>query len=353
MPYRKLTIEDVAHEAGVSRATASRVLNNARGVSEDLRSRVNQVVAELGYRPNAAARALASGRRDVLDLVVVAYHMDAHMFGAHPYYSRVISGVLAALAGSDVQLRVNVAEWADAPELVDRIAQSTTAGAVLVNVSPALAARFHSRCRRVVSLGATAPQVPAVEPENSRGAYDAVAFLHRIGCRRIAAIHGPDCNTCAASRRAGHLEAIRELGLADIAVDGRFHREGGYAATTRLLAEHPDLDGIFAACDQMAAGAIQAITDAGRRVPGDIAVIGFDDSVVAACMSPPLTSMRLPVEEMAAAATRALLEGAAAPHWRQFFAIDLVVRDSTGPDAALLIPPARSLHRSSALAGRR
>ncbi|MEU7823544.1 LacI family DNA-binding transcriptional regulator [Catellatospora sp. NPDC049133] len=353
MPYRKLTIEDVAHEAGVSRATASRVLNNARGVSEELRDRVNRVVADLGYRPNAAARALASGRRDVLDLVVIACRTDAHMFGAVPYYSRVIAGVMAALAGGDVQLRVNVTEPAGAPELIDRVAQSATAGAVLVNVPPELAARFHARCRRVVSLGATAPQVPAVEPENSRGAYDAVAFLHRIGCRRIAAIHGPEANTCAAGRRAGHLEAVRELGLADLAVDGGFSRECGYAAAARLLAEHPDVDGIFAACDQMAAGAVQAITDAGRRVPGDIAVVGFDDSVVAACMSPPLTSMRLPVEDMAAAATRALLEGAAAPHWRRFFAIDLVVRDSTGPDAALLIPPTRSLDRSSALTGRR
>ncbi|GAA2383210.1 LacI family transcriptional regulator [Catellatospora methionotrophica] len=353
MTYRKLTIEDIARKAGVSRATASRVLNNAPGVSADLRTAVNRVVADLGYRPNAAARALASGRRDALDLVVIACHDDISRFGAQPYYSRVIAGVLSALAGTDTQLRVNVAGAEDATELIDRVAKTVTAGAVLVNLSPEQAARFHARCRKAVSLGATAPHVPAVEPENSRAAYDAISLLHRIGCRRIAAIHGPDCNTCAAGRRAGHLEAVRELGLPDIAVDGGFRREGGYAAATRLLAEHPDLDGLFAACDMMAAGAIQAITDAGRRVPDDIAVVGFDDSAVAACVSPPLTTMRLPVEQMAAAATRALLEGAAAPHWRRFFPVDMVVRNSTGPSAALLLPAADSRLPATALAGRR
>lgn len=352
MPYRNLTIEDVAHEAGVSRATASRVINNAPGVSDAVRSRVSRVVADLGYRPNAAARALASGRRSVVDLVVIASCTEqAHLFGANPYYSRVLSGMMAALSGSDAQLRVDVAVPDDAAALIDRVAQGATVGAMLVNVPPALAARFHARCRRVVSLGATATHVPAVEPENRRGAYDAVALLHGLGRRRIAAIHGPAGNTCAASRRAGHLDAVGELGLPDITIDGGFCREGGHRAMTRLLAEHPDLDGIFAACDLMAAGAIQAITATGRRVPDDVAVVGFDDSAVAACLNPPMTTMRLPVEEMAAAATRLLLDGRAAAHWRRFFPVDLVVRESTGPAVVPASLPARSLKRVSVLAG--
>jgi DNA-binding LacI/PurR family transcriptional regulator len=346
MQQRKPTIHDVAREAFVSRATASRVINNGRGVSEQVRSRVNQVIADLGYIPNPAAQTLASGRANVIELVVVAYDADVARFGVHPYFSRIVAGMVSALYGTDTRMRVHVACETDAAELLERVAQTSSLGAVLVNVPALLAAQFHERRPRAVSIGATAPRVPAVEAENVQGARAAVGYLHSLGRRGIAAIHGPASNTCAASRRIGHLDAIHELGLPDLAADGDFHREGGYRAAAQLMRLHPHIDAFFVACDLMATGAIQAITASGRRVPEDVSVVSFDDSVIAACSNPPMTSMRLPVEEMAAAAARALIDGSVPPCWRRIFPVELVVRESAGPAPAVPWQARRPLSRA-------
>ncbi|MGN9909939.1 LacI family DNA-binding transcriptional regulator [Phytohabitans sp. LJ34] len=324
------TIEDVARVAGVSRATASRVINDAPGASDLLRQRVRQAVVDLGYRPNETARALASGRQRNVDLVAVIDNPGLAL-GAHPYFGRVLAGVMAALETVHVQLRIQVVAEADAVSRIDTIAADLTAGAILANATPDLAVRLHRRSHKVVSLVPTAPWVPAVEADNVGGADAAVRHLHALGRRRIAAIHGPEFNTCAINRRAGYQRAVHTFGLPDVCATGDFTRKGGHAATLRLLDEHPDVDAMFVACDLMAAGAIQAITATGRRVPDDVSVIGFDDSVVAICTNPPLTTMRLPAEQMATAATRMLLTGDLSPGQRERFAVELVERESTSP----------------------
>jgi hypothetical protein len=125
MQDRQPTIEDVARVGGVSRATASRVINNGPGASDDARSRVRQVVDRLGYRPNSAARMLASGRMNVIDLVV-ADEADVSHFGVNPYFSRVVAGMMSALVGADTQLRVQVFTEGNARQSVDEIARATT-----------------------------------------------------------------------------------------------------------------------------------------------------------------------------------------------------------------------------------
>ncbi|MEU7820677.1 LacI family DNA-binding transcriptional regulator [Catellatospora sp. NPDC049133] len=330
MSRSKPTIDDVARVAGVSRATASRVINNAPGASGPLRVRVQEAVARLGYRPNEAARALASGRPRVVDVIAVSCSLPGGWLGSNPYYGRVLAGMMPLLEGVGAQLRVHALTHESAAEALDELAANVTLGAVLSDITPTLAARFHRRCRRVISLVPTAATVPAMVADNIGGAYTAVTHLHRLGRRRIAAIHGPLISTCAADRRIGHLRAAQQLGLAEISADTTFTREGGYHAAQRLLEQHPDLDAVFVACDLMAAGVVQALTAAGRRVPEDVSVIGFDDSVAAICTNPPLTTMRLPVEEMAAAAVRLLLSGDVPPGHRELFPAELVVRQSTG-----------------------
>nr|WP_063818070.1 LacI family DNA-binding transcriptional regulator [Herbidospora sakaeratensis] len=322
------TIEDVARAAGVSRATASRVINNAPGASGQLRARVQAVVAELGYRPDEAARALASGRRRAVDLVAVTYGPGIGWLGTHPYFSRVLAGMMPVLEGVGAQVRLHAVPEEKAAETIDEIAADATLGAVLADITPALAARFFRRCRRAVSMVPTDSSVPRMEADNVGGAYAAVKRLHELGRRRIAAVHGPALNPCAIDRRTGYLRAVRSLGLTELSAEGGFHRDGGHHAATRLLEEHPDIDAMFVACDLAAAGAVQAITASGRRVPGDVSVIGFDDSIAAVCANPPLTTMRLPVEEMAAAAARLLLEDNVTPGHRRRFPVELVIRDS-------------------------
>ena len=327
----KLTIEDVARAAGVSRATVSRVLNDVPGATEAVRVRVRAVIAELGYVPDSVARALASGQQAAIDVVVFSPVSALGWIGSHPYYSRVLAGIMTALDGRDVQLRIHNAGEPDAGERIDAIARRVTLGAVLADIPPALASRFQRRNRRVVSLVATSDSVPAIEADNAVGAYAAVTYLYRLGRRRIAAIHGPNDNSCGVNRRIGYLRAIGEFGLEDLSAGGGFRREVGVSAAHRLLDEYPDVDAMFVACDLMAAGAVQAITATGRRVPEDVSVVGFDDSIAAVCSNPPLSTMRMPVEDMAAAAVRLLLNGSVGAGYRQRFPVELVPRESTSP----------------------
>ncbi|NEA33401.1 LacI family DNA-binding transcriptional regulator [Streptomyces sp. SID13031] len=329
MSSYKPTIEDVARAAGVSRATASRVINKVPGASEPLRNRVNAAVAELGYQPNETARALATGRRRAVDVIAVTYGPGIGWLGTHPYFSRVLAGIMPVLEGANAQLRLHAVGQENAAEAIDELAANATLGAILADITPALAARYYRRCGRVVSMVPTASSVPGIQADNIGGAYAAVNHLHELGRRRIAAIHGPALNPCAIDRRTGYRRAVERLGLTGVGADGDFHRDGGYHAARRLLEQHPDIDAMFVACDLMAAGAVQAITAGGRRVPDDVSIIGFDDSIAAVCANPPLTTMRLPVEEMAAAATRLLLGGSPASGHRQLFPVELVVREST------------------------
>jgi DNA-binding LacI/PurR family transcriptional regulator len=327
MPHRKPTLDDVAAIAGVSRATVSRVVNGQTTVAPEVRDRVSRAVEQLGYRPDPAARALAKGHGDVVELVVV--DDQPTNFGTNPYYGRVVAGIVDAIRPTDAQMRVHVVQLPDAPRLLDRIAHTASIGAILVNVPPKLAAGFYAICDRVVVMGRPPAPVPSIDPDNTAGAYEAVRLLQRNGRKRIAAIHGPAHSSCAIGRREGYLTAMRDADLDPVTGGGEFTRETGFAETRRLLAEHPELDALFVACDLMGSGALQALAEAGRRVPEDVAVIAFDDSVIAACTTPPMTSVRQPVEEMAAAATRALLGGEIRAGWRTTFPTTLSVRASS------------------------
>ncbi|WP_436531656.1 LacI family DNA-binding transcriptional regulator [Actinoplanes sp. HUAS TT8] len=343
MAQVKLTIEDVARAAGVSRSTVSRVLNNRPGVNDTVRREVKATIAELGYVPDQTARALASRQHPAIDVVAVTHGSSVGWLGSHPYYSRVLAGVMTALDGRDVQLRVHRIGRDDAAEAVDVIAERATAGLVLADAPPALAARLRKLGTRMVSLVATATSVPTVEADNAGGAYAAVKFLHDLGRRRIAAIHGPDDTSCGVNRRAGYMRAIEELGLPDLSDGGSFRREAGFDAAHRLLDRHPDIDAVFVACDLMAAGAVQAISATGRSIPQDVSLVGFDDSIAAVCTNPPLTTMRMPVEEMAATATRLLLDDTVPAGYHQRFPVALVQRASTTrvrPAPAAPAPPA-------------
>ncbi|MFF5288786.1 LacI family DNA-binding transcriptional regulator [Paractinoplanes globisporus] len=326
MPHRKPTLADVAAAAGVSKAAVSRVMNDAPGVAPGTRERVRAVVERLGYRPDSVARALASGHGDVVELIVVD---EPGVFADSPYYGRVTAGILQELAGGSAQLRVHVVEEAEAPALLAKVAETASLGVVLSNVAPRLAGEFYERCERVVTLGPSAPGVPFVDVENAEGAFAAVVHLYETGRRRIAGLHGQDANPDAVARRQGYQRAVRDLGLPEISAVGKFRREAGYELTVRLLAEEPAVDALFAGCDLMATGAMQALAELGRRMPDDVAVVGFDDSIIASCTTPPMSSVHQPVEQMAAAATRALVNRQLAPHWRCVFPADLRVRKSS------------------------
>lgn len=328
MPRKRLTVEDVAAAAGVSKASVSRVLNNAPGASTETREHVRRVIARLGFRPDPVARALANGRGEVIDLVVL--EDDPARVGANPFYGRVTAGVFQAIAEAGVQLRLHVVDEIRAAALPERIAGSGSLGTLLVNVPPRLAAGFREQAGRVVSMGRSAPGVPSIVPANRDGAYAALHHLYTAGRRRIAAVRGPLWSSCAADRHDGYRAAMSDAGLPCVAVHGAFRREEGYDLARSLLAREPGLDAVFAGCDLMATGVMQAIAEAGLRIPDDVAVVGFDDGPIAACTVPPMSSVHQPVELMAATAARTLIDREPGSAWQRTFPTTLTVRASSG-----------------------
>ncbi|MFE1246446.1 LacI family DNA-binding transcriptional regulator [Streptomyces sp. NPDC058735] len=297
------TLEEVAARAGVGRGTVSRVINGSPRVSDATRAAVEAAVAELGYVPNTAARALAANRTDAIALVVPE---PETRFFAEPYFSDMLKGVGAELSETEMQLLLIFAgSDRERRRLAQYLAAHRVDGVLLVSVHaddplPDLLAQLEIPA--VISGPRSAAEALAsVDSDNYGGARQAVEHLLSHGRRRIAHITGR-LDVYGAQRRIdGYRDALRDAGLGEVDTliePGDFTEDGGLRAMTALLERHPDLDAVFAASDVTAAGARQALREAGLRIPGDVALVGYDDSAIARHMDPPLTSVRQPIEEM-------------------------------------------------------
>jgi DNA-binding LacI/PurR family transcriptional regulator len=313
LPHRpRATLEDVAARAGVSRATASRVVSGSPRVSDETRRAVEAAVDELGYAPNRAARSLAARRNDTVALVVS--EPSARMF-ADPFFAGTIRGAAAALADSRYQLVLLMTQGDDDRARVERhLLRGDTDGVLLLSARADDPMTAHLTAAGIPCVLAGRPPgdaaVAYVDADNEGGAHQAVTYLLHHGRTTVATITGPADMTPGVDRRQGWERALRDAGRkpeTSLVVEGDFTRTGGATATTALLARRPGVDAIFAASDLMALGALDALRKAGRRVPEDVAVVGFDDSPPALACRPQLTTIRQPVEEMAAEMARLLL----------------------------------------------
>jgi DNA-binding LacI/PurR family transcriptional regulator len=309
MVNQRPTLADVARVAGVSRAAASRAINGAYGTSEAVREHVREVAARLGFQPHPVARALATGRasasrRERIEILIV--DPDPNALSAKPFYGRVLAGAMRELGGHDLALELRLVAALPAGDA------DPPFGRLLINISGAAGAAF-ARHSRTMSLGKSSPGVAFVAPDNDGGGFQAALHLVSTGRRRIGAVFGPP-TPCAQERKAGFLRVMAGAAQAVISADGDFTRARAYAATKELLARDPALDAVFAACDVTAMGVLQALREAGRRVPHDVAVVGFDGSALAEAAD--LSSVYMPVEEEAASAVRHLLDPAVLPAGR-------------------------------------
>ncbi|WP_344497789.1 LacI family DNA-binding transcriptional regulator [Streptomyces enissocaesilis] len=306
------TLEEVAARAGVGRGTVSRVVNGSPRVSDETRAAVEAAVVELGYVPNRAARALAANRADAVALVVP--EVESRFF-AEPYFSDILRGVGAALDSTEMQLLLTiVGNDRERGRLAHYLAGHRVDGVLLVSVRaddplPELLAGLGLP---TVISGRRSEREPLawVDADNVAGARGAVDHLMARGRRTIATITGRLDVYGAQCRLDGYRQALAAAGLdADerLIAPADFTEAGGRRAMTELLERRPDLDAVFAASDVMAAGARQVLRERGRSVPGDVALVGFDDSVIARHMDPPLTSVRQPIEEMGREMARMLL----------------------------------------------
>ena len=337
------TLEDVARVAGVSRATVSRVINGRTTVDPAMRALVEQAVLETDYVPNRAARSLVTRRTDSIALVVsepeqraVADPFLGRVF-TDPFFGRVVTGVLEVIRPRGVQLVLMLVD--DGPSranLVSYLRQGHVDGVVLIcgdaaDPLPELLARAGLPAVLSGRPGRPTP-ISVVEADQRAGAELAVDHLVSVGRRRIATLAGPLDMPSSQERLTGFRAALARHGLTEAGmVEGDFTQTGGAAAMRRLLAETPDFDAVFVASDLMALGAIPVLGRAGRRVPEDVALLGFDDSSAALACDPPLTTVRQPLEEMAARMAELLLEQIADPDGEQtpvLFEPTLVVRES-------------------------
>ncbi|GHJ41823.1 LacI family DNA-binding transcriptional regulator [Streptomyces sp. TS71-3] len=308
------TLEAVAARAGVSRATVSRVVNGSTGVRKSLAERVRVAVDELGYVPNQAARSLVTRRHDAIAVVVA--EPETRIF-ADPFFGLQLRGISKELTAHDSQLVLLLTEG---PDDYARVGRYLSGG----HVDGALAFSLHlddplpgvMRGTGVPTVFGGRPywsdgqaDIPYVDCDNRGGARDAVRHLVGLGRTRIAHITGPLDQTSAVDRLDGYRE---ELGDGDprLIEECDFTPAGGERAMRALLDRCPDLDGVFAANDLSAAGAIRVLRERGLRVPEDVAVVGFDDLLhVAEQTDPPLTTIRQDIQEMGRLMARLLLQG--------------------------------------------
>lgn len=344
-PTPRPTLEAVAAVAGVSRATVSRVINGVPTVDPAIVEVVEKAIDETGYVPNLAARTLVTRRTGSVALVVSEPTERPHASAflerlfTDPYIGRVTAGAQQVFRPRDIHLAILPADPPAHDQVVRYVRQGHVDGVLLITSSTGdpLPARFAALAVPVVLSthlhGADeSAGVSWVDLDQAAGGRLAAEHLVARGRTRLATVAGPSDVPFARARLDGFLDAVRAAGLPEpFVVEGDFTRAGGEAAARELLAARPDVDGVFGASDLMADGASTVLQESGRRVPEDVAVVGFDDSTVARQAHPPLTTVRQPVEEMAAEMARLLLAAIDDPETEArsvLFDPSLVQRDS-------------------------
>jgi DNA-binding LacI/PurR family transcriptional regulator len=333
------TLEQVARLAGVGRGTASRVINGSTHVSEHSRRAVEAAVAELHYVPNAAARTLKTRRTDTVALVIAE---PADRIFGEPFFAGIVRGISTAVTDSGKQLVLMLSQAGSrSAHLESYLTRQHVDGVLLLSLhdDDELPAAIRARGLPMVIGGRNGDaDAPWVDVDNERGAALAAQLLVDTGCRVIATITGPFDMTAGRDRYAGFEATLRAAGREltdDLVATGDFSRESGARAMAQLLARRPDLDGIFCANDPMAAAALRVLHEAGRRVPQDVAVIGFDDSSLARTTHPSLTTISQHLEDMGRAMVDLLLDqlrdpSGSGPRTR-LLGVTLVERESTRP----------------------
>jgi DNA-binding LacI/PurR family transcriptional regulator len=329
------TVWAVAALAGVSKTTVSRVLTGSPRVSPHARIAVEKAIEKLNYVPNRAARALVTRRADTLALIVS--EPETRLF-SEPFFAGTVRGINQELAQTDYAFVLLSAEG-DSSRIERYIMNGHADGVILMSLhqqDPLLQLLNHTRTPVVLS-GRPFPgdNFAYVDADNRAGAATAVAHLAQRGRRHIATIAGPSDMPVGVDRLDGFREALPpacKRSWRRMVAYGDFSEGSGERAMQELLTRVPEIDAVFAASDLMAVGALRVLRAAGRRVPDDVALVGFDDSHAARLTDPQLTSVRQPMEEIGRSLARLLLTQLEDPGKRPASLIvptELIVRDSS------------------------
>jgi LacI family transcriptional regulator len=327
------TIREVAESAGVSYATVSHVINNTRLVSPETRERVIAAMDALNYRPNALARSLRQGKTNTLGLVLPD--------SANPFFAEISRSIEDEAFKKGYSVFLCNTELDTQRELfyVDVLSKKQVDGIIFVAAGDqADSLEFLvGRNMPVVMVDRDVPnvEVDAVLTDNQLGGYLATRHLLELGHQRIACISGPSSITPSAERMIGYRKALEESGLSydeKLVLRGDYHAQSGMEITHSILKMNPRPTAIFALNDLMALGALRAAAEAGCSVPGDLAVVGYDDLEIARFTNPPLTTIAQPKKEIGVKAIELL--------------VDRISRKDRAP-SRLVLPPELIVRRST------
>lgn len=331
-----ITIADVAARAQVSKTTVSRVLNGKGELDESTAARVRAVIEEMGYVPSSRAVNLARGRTRVVAMLVPSL--------TWPWMGEVVQGAVDVLEAEEYGLLLFTCNrGADSMrQFAAQVASKSFDGLLVIEPEGTLdyIATLHARGLPMVLIDdrdQMSGQIPSVGTTNHSGAGSAARHLLEIGRHQPLMITGPSRFGCTQQRRDGFAAVYAEAGHRideDRILLGDFTFERGAEAIQQVIASGTEFDAVFCHNDVSAAGAMQALLEAGRRIPEDVAVVGFDDIPMAAHTQPPLTTVHQPMREMGEAAARTLLahfEGTPLPNRPTIIPATFTVRDSTAP----------------------
>lgn len=335
---RKITIADIAAEAGVSAPTVSKVLNKHIDVSSETRLRVESIIKERGYISNRSFKPKRTGQAGLVDLIIIDT-LDSY------YFLEIIRGLEEALHDAEKHLVLHTmhANILYEQAWIDHIAIRPVDGVVFI-VLPEYYSHYLETLRSldipfavIDDWAQPHPDIPSVGSTNWLGGLTATEYLISLGHRRIAAISGVSDHLIARARIAGFRSAMETAGLPvdpDLVRQGRYDHQSGYIETRSLLDLPEPPTAIIAACDQQATGIYRALYERGITVPDEMSLIGFDDIPLAQWLSPPLTTIRQPLKEMGQMAATMLLRqiaGESPDTMRVELATSLIVRDSCTP----------------------
>ncbi len=331
---KRFTLEEIGKIAGVSRATVSRVINNHPNISDSVRQRVLDVIAETGYRPNMAARTLASNQSRILGLVIPA--IISNVF-TNPYYPMLIQGITQTCNALDYTLTLFMFQTkAEQDAGTARIVNNALLDGLIITADHNennLVEQLMQANMPFVQIGRPLDDAPIhyVDADNVLGGRLATDYLIELGCQRIAQVATAK-NPAGEDRDAGYKQALAESLIEvdeNLIVYADFSESQAYRVTKDLLQYKPD--GIFVQSDWMAIGVIRAIQEAGLRIPLDIAIASFDDLPIATRDKPHLTTIRQPIEATGRAAVETLLHvinNLDAPQQIAQLPVDLIIRDT-------------------------
>ena len=330
-----LTLEDIARLSGVSRSTVSRVINHDPNVSETTRQRVQEILDQIGFQPNMAAKGLVSGKTNIIGVVIPT---NVVKIFSDPYFPLLLQGISASCNASGYSVML----WLSEPEyerrMISQILHNGLIEGVIIASVPIRDSIVNSLVDSHIPFLMVGRHplldVSYLDVDNVQAARNAVMHLVHLGYKRIATITGDLDQISGADRFQGYLNALREAKLPFsqlLIAEGDYSEEGGYKAMQRLIKQKPEA--VFIASDMMVYGAMRALREADLRIPEDIAIVGFDDLSSSAKTNPPLTTVRQPISKMGNLAAEALIEmieTGSTEKKRIIVDTELVVRQSCG-----------------------